>query len=116
MQTILVVDDDTTICQTLSMILRGRGYHVVGAASHGEAERHFERNAVDLVIFDHGLAGVTGSALARRFKGMKKVWVLMLTGDRKLLGTTAAVDVLLPKPPHVPSLLAEIEGLFARAA
>lgn len=71
---------------------------------------------MDLVIVDHGLPIVTGSELAKRFKEIKNVLVLMLTGNEELLGKPDAVDVLVAKPSSVPNLLAEIDGLFARAA
>ncbi len=116
MKTILVVDDDVIILQTLSMILKGCGYHVLGASNYLDAEKQFSGNAVDLVILDHGLPGLTGSALAKQFKEIKNVLILMLTGNAELLAKPDAVDVLLPKPSNVPSLLAEIDGLFARAA
>jgi DNA-binding response OmpR family regulator len=116
MQTILVIDDDVTILQTLSAILKGRGYDVLGAANYAEAEKQFRGNVVDLVILDHGLPEVSGSALAKKFKETKDVLILMLTGNAELLGKPDAVDVLLPKPSSVPNLLAEIEGLLAQAA
>ncbi len=116
MQTILVVDDDITILQTLTMILKKRGYEVLGADNYAEAEKQFASNAVDLVILDHGLPGGTGSALAKKFKEIKRVSILMLTGSTELLRKPDSVDVLLPKPSHVPSLLAEIDGLFVQAA
>jgi DNA-binding response OmpR family regulator len=106
MQTILVVDDDVTILQTISMILKKHGYHVLGATTHAEAEKQFDGNAVDLVILDHGLPGVTGSALAKKFKDLKEVLILMLTGSTELLGKPDEVDVLMPKPSSVPSMLA----------
>jgi DNA-binding response OmpR family regulator len=115
-QTILVIDDDANILRTLSIILDRRGYRVFAAENCKQAEEQFAGNAVDLVIVDHGLPGVAGSELAKRFKARKVVLVLMLTGNAEILGKPDAVDVLVPKPCSVPNLLAEIEGLFARTA
>jgi DNA-binding response OmpR family regulator len=61
---------------------------------------------------DHGLPGVTGAELAKRLKEAKDVLVLMLSGNTELLEKPESVDVLLPKPISVPTLLTEIRDLF----
>ncbi len=116
MQTILVVDDDEKVLQTLSIILRMSGYRVLSAEDHREAEREFKDNVVNLVILDHGLMGVTGSELAVKFKAMRAVKVIMLTGSTELLEKPEAVDILLAKPSNVPDLLSAVKGLLLRAA
>jgi len=115
MRTILLIDDEISILQTLSTILKGHGYRVIVAKDAPRAEEQFVGHAVDLVIVDHGLPGVTGSELAKILKKIKCVTVLMLSGNPELLGKPEAVDALLPKPSSVPDLLAEIERLLPDA-
>jgi DNA-binding response OmpR family regulator len=115
MHTILVIDDDLIILQTLCMILNENAYRAIGAENSQQAEHQFANNIVDLIIVDHGPAG-SGSELAKQFKETKPVLALMLSGSAELGGTPAAVDLLLPKPCAIPDLLAGIEGLFAGAA
>jgi len=116
MQTILVVDDDQNVLQSLSTIFKMSGYRVLAAENFDQAQRQFVANSVELLIVDHGLSGVTGSVLAKRFKEIKPVRVIMLTGNAELLGRPDGVDVLIPKPTDVPTLLAEIGGLLSRSA
>ncbi len=116
MRTILVVDDDDVIVQTLCMILNGKGYRAIGAGDSQQAEHQFDNNTVDLIIVDLGLPGMTGSELAKQFKETKPVLTIMFSGSAEMVGTPEAVDLLLPKPCPVPRLLAEIEGLFTVAA
>ena len=112
MRTVLVIDDDRTILQTLCMILNGRGYRAIGAENSQRAAHEFENNSVDLIIVDHGLPGITGAELAKQLKKTKHVLVLMLSGSPELVETPEGVDLLLPKPCNVPNLLAGMEGLF----
>src|SRR4051812_7834000 len=103
MRTILVIDDDVTILQTLCIILNEQGYRAIGAENSQQAERQFDENKVDLIVVDHGLVGMSGSELARKFKGTKHGMVLMLSGSAELVGTPDSVDLLLPKPCTIPT-------------
>ena len=58
--TILVVDDEPSIVETLSGILEDEGYNVVTAASGEEAVERFVATAPDLVILDVWLPGMDG--------------------------------------------------------
>lgn len=113
MLTILVIDDHLVTLETICLILKKEGYITFAAKNAQEAQEHFFGNEVDLVIVDHGLPGITGSELAKRFKEARKVSVLMLSGNTDLVEKPESVDVLLPKPISVPILLAEIKALFA---
>jgi len=114
MRTILVIDDHVATLETLCLILNANKYHVLSAANAPQAETQFAAVHIDLVIVDHGLPGVTGDQLARKFKAAKSVLVIMLSGNPELVGKPDSVDLLLAKPISVPHLLAEIDGLMAQ--
>jgi DNA-binding response OmpR family regulator len=78
----------------------------------GCCSRRPPASACHMVIVDHGLPGVTGADLAKRLKETRDVLVLMLSGKAELLKKPESVDVLLPKPISVPTLLTEIRDLF----
>jgi DNA-binding response OmpR family regulator len=103
--------------ETRLIILRILCYGVILPQSQDIdlTEQLFVDNVIDLVILDHGLRGITGSELAKRFKARKNVLILMLSGSPELLGIPESVDLLLPKPIAVPTLLTEIEQLFVRS-
>lgn len=114
MRTILVIDDHVVTLDTLCLILNAHKFNVLSAVNAQEAETQFAGGAVDLVIVDHGLPGMTGDELAHKLKTTKSVLVIMLSGNPELVGKPDSVDLLLAKPISVPNLLTEIDGLFAR--
>ncbi|MGZ4788030.1 MAG: response regulator [Terriglobales bacterium] len=116
MRTILVIDDHVPTVTTLCLILNSRGYQALASYDAENAESQFRQNPVDLVVVDHGLPGIRGSALAGQLKTIRKVLVLMLSGNPELKIAPEEVDLLLPKPQAVPDLLAAIEKLFADQA
>ncbi|NMB73966.1 MAG: response regulator, partial [Myxococcales bacterium] len=63
-QTILVVDDDALVLDSLRAEL-GRSYHVLTAATAREALEIFSRNSVDCVVSDYRMPGTNGMALLR---------------------------------------------------
>lgn len=110
MPTILCVDDDRKTLQTLFFLLDAHGFEFVGADNAVQAESILRTRAIDLVILDHGLPETDGASLARQFKQIKDVPVLMLTG-RVEAHQPPQVDKLLHKPQEPASLVAEIQRL-----
>ena len=66
MTTILLVDDDEGLLRTLSMNLRARDYEVLTAATGEEALAALGEHAVDVVLLDLGLPGMSGVEVLRR--------------------------------------------------
>ena len=116
MRTILVIDDHVPTLTTLCMILNQNGYRALEAANAEQAECKFRSNAIDMVLVDHGLPGITGSEVAGQLRAIRSVPVLMLSGNAELKEVPANVDLLLPKPYPVRDLLAAMEKLFASNA
>jgi len=112
MSTILCVDDDRKTLQTLFFLLDANGFEFVGADNAAQAEAFLRSRTIDLVILDHGLPETDGATLARQFKAIKNVPVLMLTGRVEAHQPTA-VDKLLHKPQEPDVLVAEIRKLVA---
>jgi CheY-like chemotaxis protein len=81
-------------------MLTHAGHAVVGAASGREALTLFGQDAVDLVITDLGMSGMTGLALAEQLKAQRPIPVVLMTGWAEDLDETAAagVEVVLAKP------------------
>src|SRR5437867_1478051 len=66
MQKILIVDDEKSMRDLLTLMLRREGYRVVSAESAEKAGELVEREAYDLVISDISMPGVSGIDLLRR--------------------------------------------------
>jgi two-component system nitrogen regulation response regulator NtrX len=80
-KTILIVDDEESICQTLSGILADEGHEVVTAASGEEALRVVEEELPSLVLLDIWLPGIDGIDVLKAIKaGHSQIHVIMMSG------------------------------------
>ncbi len=111
MKTVLIIDDHPRFLQTLMWLLEAKGYRCVTASTSTEAERVFCQESVDVVIVDHGLPGVDGLTLAGLLKAIRRVPVLMLSGNPDLKPQAGAVDRFLLKPQSPEELLAAMQEL-----
>lgn len=82
---ILIVDDEPTFREVLSILLARQGYQVVEAASGAEALRVLRSQRCDLVVTDYNMPGMTGTELISQIRGaslaqLRDVPIVMLTG------------------------------------
>ncbi len=77
---ILVVDDELSMREFISILLEREGYEVITAGDAATALERLEHSAVDLVISDVKMPGLSGIDLLSRIKGsMPDTIVLMIT-------------------------------------
>ncbi len=82
MKTILIVDDEPSVAESLSMILKP-DYRTLWAATGDSALKLFHRNQVHLILLDILLPGLDGLALLKRFREVESTLpILMLTATR----------------------------------
>ncbi|MGD9548023.1 MAG: sigma-54-dependent transcriptional regulator [Candidatus Krumholzibacteriia bacterium] len=67
---ILVVDDEESMCQYLSILLQKEGYQVETVNSGADALRAFERNSFDVVMTDIQMPKMDGIQLLKGVKGL----------------------------------------------
>jgi DNA-binding NtrC family response regulator len=80
MQTILVIDDDASICECLSMYLSEEGYDAVTANTGREGLDAFSKSRADLVILDVRLPDIDGFEVLKGIKGESRdVPVIMIS-------------------------------------
>jgi YesN/AraC family two-component response regulator len=117
-QSILVVDDEPLIANTLVAILRTKNYTAQAAYNGNEAMEIAERMLPDILLTDVMMPDMNGIDLAVAFRGLvPDCKVLLFSGhahlDHLLEDPLYTVHnfPLLSKPIHPDELLAEISSL-----
>lgn len=111
MNTILVVEDDAVLAQSLRDLLEGEGYVVCAAATLAEARRSMSA-AIDGVLLDWRLPDGEGIDFLRELRREGSVPVLMVTArvdvTDRVLGLELGADDYLLKPVEPRELCARL--------
>ena len=120
---VLVVEDEPSIAELISVNLRHNGFQPVWAEDGIAAQRELDSVLPDVILLDWMLPGQSGLALARKWRGQgrtKSIPILMLTarGDEpdKVAGLDAGADDYITKPFSTQELLARIRAVLRRRA
>ena len=115
---ILIIDDDTGLCELLSSYLSGEGFDV--DMTHDGAEGAARALAGDyaMVVLDVMLPTLNGFEVLRRIRQSSQVPVLMLTarGEEidRIVGLEMGADDYLPKPFNPRELVARLRAVQRR--
>jgi two-component system OmpR family response regulator len=116
---ILVVDDEDSITELLSMALRYEGFEVKTAASGYGALEQIEQFRPDLILLDVMLPDIDGFNIAERLRRDRRdIPVLFLTArdatEDKIRGLTIGGDDYVTKPFSVAELVARTQAILRR--
>src|SRR4051812_16060561 len=116
---VLVVDDEPTLAELLSMALRYEGWDVRSAADGMSAVRAARDFRPDAVVLDMMLPDIDGLEVLRRLRGESPgVPVLFLTAkdsvEDRITGLTAGGDDYVTKPFSLEEVVARLRGLMRR--
>src|SRR5260221_13853894 len=118
-RTILVVDAEPTLRETLAENLEIEGFRVVTAADGRAALERFHQSQPDLVILDLMIPELSGIEVCRQIRRESGVPILMLTARDseldKVVGLELGADDYVTKPFSLRELSARIRGLFRRS-
>ena len=112
---ILLVDDDRSIRESLSKILRAENYEVVLGENGQEAIEKQGAERIDLLILDLNMPVKNAWATLERLIGINPLLpVVLITGrsNQRALAETAGADALMEKPLNVPLLLQTVRELM----
>lgn len=91
--TILVVDDEKSVCQSFSMVFKNK-YHVLVAGSGKEAIDIFTKKSIDLILLDILLPDTNGIELLKKFKDTDPtVEVVMVTAVKEIKTAVKAIKL-----------------------
>src|SRR4051812_24232688 len=121
MQTILVIDDDESLRDTIGVMLEQEGFRAVLEA---DGRSGFDRAIMikpDLLLVDLRLPGMNGVDICRQLRAAKvqiPIIVLSAVGDEvdKVLLLEIGADDYVVKPFGTRELLARIRALLRRTA
>ena len=115
---ILIVDDDTRICDLLEKFLDKNGYLVSAVHSAEQARQILAGLEFDLIILDVMMPRESGIELTSHLREKNKTPIILLTakGDAedRILGLEAGADDYLPKPFEPMELLLRIQAILRR--
>lgn len=118
-QTILIVDDEFSIVETLAEVLSWEGYVVLTAPDGRAALESIERSTPSLVLVDYMMPVLDGVGFMRALRSdarYVRLPVILMTAARALpAGDERQYDALLRKPFEVATLLDQVRRLLALA-
>jgi two-component system response regulator MprA len=118
--TILVVDDEPSVRESLKVALELEGYRVRTVDNGLKAVMQVADGAVDAVVLDVAMPFVDGLEACRRIRAAgSRVPILMLTArdavDDRVAGLEAGADDYLPKPFALRELVARLRAILRRS-
>jgi DNA-binding response OmpR family regulator len=117
-RTILVIEDEATIAQSVAARLESEGFGVEIAVDGPSGVEACERLQPDLVVLDLMLPGLDGLEVCRRIQRDRPVPVLMLTARDSetdlVVGLAVGADDYLTKPFSARELVARVHALLRR--
>ncbi len=119
-QTVLVVEDESSIASFVALYLKNAGYAVKTAATGNEALAAFAAETPALIVLDLMLPDVDGIEVCRRMRKSSDVPILMLTARDedvdKIIGLEVGADDYLTKPFNPRELVARVKSILRRSA
>jgi DNA-binding response OmpR family regulator len=116
---ILVVEDEPSIGEVVSLYLRRAGYQVSLVGDGQQALELIERQAPQLVVLDLMLPGVDGWEVTRRLRAAGDMPIIMLTARReeidRIAGLELGADDYVVKPFSPQELVSRVRAVLRRA-
>lgn len=117
--TVLVVEDEPAIAETIIYSLETEGYEVVHAGTGNEALTLFAGQGADFIVLDVGLPDITGFDVCREIRKTSEVPILFLTAREgeidRVVGLEIGGDDYVVKPFSPRELTARIQAILRRS-
>ena len=117
---LLLVEDDASIREIVSIGLKSAGFRVVTAMDGRQGLASARSGGFDAVILDVMLPYLDGFEVCREVRKFSRVPVVMLTARTDLIdvvvGLESGADDYVKKPFELPELIARLRAVLRRAA
>ena len=119
LEKILIVDDDTNICELLRLYIEKEGFNVVIANDGATAVKTFREQQPDLMLLDIMLPKLDGWQVCREIRKISDKPIIMLTAKGetfdKVLGLELGADDYIVKPFDTKEVVARIKAVLRRS-
>jgi two-component system, OmpR family, response regulator RegX3 len=116
---ILVVEDEESFVEALTIGLKREGFRVQIARTGTEALEKFRRTKPDLVLLDVMLPEMSGIDVCRAIRAESKVPIIMVTAKSSEIDTVVSLEVgaddYVTKPYRIRELVARMRAVLRRA-
>lgn len=115
---VLIIEDDESISQMLSLSLRQQGYRTLVAMAMQSAHRTFRANRPDLILLDLGLPDGDGKTMIRTIRSETAVPIIVISArhvEKEVIASLdAGADDYVFKPFSLDELAARIRSAQRR--
>ncbi len=119
MPSVLIVEDEAAIADTLIYALETENFSVVHVVTGKEAIDYVTNSPPSLVVLDIGLPDLTGLDVCQRIRGFSQVPILFLTARNseidQVLGLELGADDYVTKPFSPRAVVARVRAILRRA-
>ncbi len=116
---IMVVDDDSNICELLRLYLSKEGFEPVTVCDGEEAVERFDTVQPALILLDVMMPKLDGWQVCRRIRKKSQCPIIMLTAKGelfdKVLGLELGADDYIVKPFETKEVVARVKAVLRRA-
>jgi two-component system response regulator MtrA len=117
---LLLIEDDASIREIVSIGLKAAGFRVVTAIDGQQGLATARSGAFDAVILDVMLPSLDGFEVCREIRKFSRIPIVMLTARTDLfdvvVGLESGADDYVKKPFELPELMARLRAVLRRAA
>jgi DNA-binding response OmpR family regulator len=118
-QRLLIIEDDTTLRETLDYNLSREGYEVTTCGDGGEGLDLARETTYDLIVLDVMLPTLDGLSICRILRKEQRTPIILLTARSgevdRIMGLETGADDYVVKPFSLGELLARVRAVLRRA-
>ena len=116
-KTILVIDDDKMLRDTLAVGLRKQGFNVIRAESAESADEILQKISVDAMVLDRMMNGIDGLSFLKKIRSNGDLTpVIMLTAmtgpENTIAGLTDGANDYMAKPFQLQELILRLNNII----